>query len=207
MIGIVMAGGKSSRLGQDKTRLSLYGPGSPTLLEQTATLLQACTESVFISCRNSQNVAPFSTIHDMYEGTGPAGGILSVLHTVNEAILVLSCDLPFMQQSLLQRLLAARAIRAPQTVMTAFCNQTNGHVEPLVAIYEQESRTWFEKAAATGQRKLNLIVPPKYRMLVPYSPQEAHAFLNVNTPEDLARARSLASPLTMTQAVKPEADT
>lgn len=197
MIGIVMAGGQSSRLGQDKSRLSLYGSGSATLLERTVALLQTCTDAVFISCRASQNVFPFSAIHDSLEGTGPAGGILSALRAVNEAILVLPCDLPFMHAALLQRLVNARAQRTSQSVMTAFGLEGQHHIEPLVAIYEQGARMWFEKAAATGQRKLQHIVPEEHRTLVPYSPEEAYAFLNINTPEDLRRAlRRANSPCT-----------
>ncbi len=193
MIGIVMAGGFSSRLGQDKTRLSVCGPGSPTLLEQTVALLGTCTKAVFVSCRAAQDVSPFSAIHDSLEGSGPAGGLLSVLQAVDEAILVLSCDLPFMQESLLRRLIAARSRRRPESVMTAFFHKESGKAEPLVAIYEQEARIWFEKAAAEGQHRLNRIIPEERRTLVPYTSAEAYAFLNLNTPDDLDRARLLAS--------------
>ena len=50
MIGVVLAGGRSTRLGQDKVRLRLPGDGRD-MLARTADLLAACTDGVVISCR------------------------------------------------------------------------------------------------------------------------------------------------------------
>ena len=192
MIGIVMAGGLSSRLGRDKARLSLYDQKGPALLERTATLLQACTDAVFVSCRAAQDVSPYPAIHDETEGQGPAGGLLSVLRTVKEPVLILSCDLPFMEEAPLRRLLDARNLRRPESVMTAFHHTGNGRVEPLVAVYDQEARMWFENAATEGNRRLGLIIPAERRTLVPVLPEETPAFFNLNTPQDLEAARLLA---------------
>lgn len=77
MIGLVLAGGKSSRLGQDKTRVVHEGQ---TLLTRTATLLERHVDQVYISSRQDIDTGGhWPVILDETERIGPAGGIITAL--------------------------------------------------------------------------------------------------------------------------------
>ena len=77
MIGVVLAGGRSTRLGQDKVRLRLPGDGRD-MLARTADLLAACTDGVVISCRapdageETLALPGIRSIPDAKPGLGPA---------------------------------------------------------------------------------------------------------------------------------------
>ena len=155
MIGVVLAGGRSTRLGQDKIRLRLPGDGRD-MLARTADLLAARTDGVVVSCRRSSAIAEsggLRVIPDEEEGLGPLGGVQSALRALREPILVLSCDLPFMDEATLRRLLVARNARPAEAVLTTFQQVETGYIEALVAVYEPACLPCFEEARARGLRQ------------------------------------------------------
>lgn len=213
VVGVVLAGGLSSRMGTDKARLRLCAPSEPDLLTRTALLLRTCTAEVAVSCRAATQTAPQASsppsrqtanqiatdahpwrrILDEQEGGGPVGALCSVLRAEPRPVLVLPCDLPFMTEQVLCRLLTAHAARPPDAVMTTFRQLETGRIEPLVAVYEPACRPWFEAAVAAGNRRLNAVVPERLRYCVPYGEDEALPFFNLNSPADLEAARRLAA--------------
>jgi len=205
LVGVVLAGGRSSRMGEDKPSLRLYGEGSPDLLSRTIALLRTCTPEVWVSCRRGQSLPDCHCIPDVEEGLGPIGGIASSLaelvRSPRRAALVLSCDLPFMNASLLARLIAARRDAKPGTLMTTFRQTETGYIEALVAIYEQEALPFFERALAARLRQLNLVLRPDQRADILYTRREALPFFNVNYPADLEMARQLIAALNPDPAV------
>ena len=128
MYGIVMAGGLSSRMGRNKLRLSIHGDGKD-MLERTVELLGGFTDDVFVSCRAPEDAAPFKAIPDEVDRQGPFGGVYSALRRLQKPILVLSCDLPFMDGPTLRRLLDAREARLPGTIMTTYQQEVRCRVE------------------------------------------------------------------------------
>lgn len=196
MIGVVLAGGRSTRLGQDKIRLRLPGDGRD-MLARTADLLAACADGVAISRRaSSGGDAPalpgIRSIPDAEDGLGPFGGIWSALRELRQPILVLSCDLPFMDRPTLRRLIEARAARAPEAIMTTFLQAETGFIEALVSIYEPACLPFFEDARARGLRQINLVIPEALQARVAYTRAEALPFFNINFPEELEQARRMA---------------
>ena len=195
MIGVVLAGGRSSRLGRDKTRLHLHGRTRPPKLIHTLSLLREVCTDVAISCRvpfDPATFPPFAAnldsipqIPDHVPDQGPLGGILSCLHALGGPLLVLSCDLPCMDLPTLRRLCAARDAAPADTLMTTWQQTETGYIEALVAIYEAASLPFFSRALASGIRRLNLVIPPERRCCLPYSHAEKRPFFNVNYPEDL----------------------
>ena len=188
MIGVVLAGGRSTRLGQDKVRLRLPGDGRD-MLALTADLLAACTDGVVISCR-----AP-----DAGEEPLALPGIRSIpdavwsaLRKLRQPILVLSCDLPFMDMPTLRRLIDARGARPPEALMTTFQQAETGFIEALVSIYEPACLPFFEEARARNLRQLNLVIPEKLQSRVVYTRAEALPFFNINFPGELEQARRMA---------------
>ena len=92
-LGVVLAGGKSTRLGRDKAWLRF---GDRPLLRQVAELLARVTGDILISGRDpSQFGLDAPWLPDEIENMGPAGGVLTVLAATGRPCLILSCDLPF----------------------------------------------------------------------------------------------------------------
>ena len=199
LVGVVLAGGLSSRMGDHKPALKLYGEGMPDLLSRTIALLRACTAEVWVSCRKDQTVPGCRCIHDLKEGIGPIGGIVSVLTALDsspyQAALVLSCDLPFMNTGILARLIKARLDESSGALMTTFLQAETGYIEALTAIYEKEALPFFEQALAARVLQINLVLRPEQRTDIPYTRHEALPFFNVNYPADLEMARQLIAAL------------
>ena len=153
-----MAGGLSSRMGRNKLRLSIHGDGKD-MLERTVELLGGFTDDVFVSCRAPEDAAPFKAIPDEVDRQGPFGGVYSALRRLQKPILVLSCNLPFMDGPTLRRLLDAREARLPGTIMTTYQQEETGFIEALVAVYEPACLPWFDAAWEQGIRKFSVVSP------------------------------------------------
>lgn len=136
MIGVVLIGGKSKRMGMPKACIEINGE---KLAVRTAKLLDGCTEKVFLSGKKDQlnlvEDAPFPFIEDKYENIGPIAGILSAFeHTSKRtALLLTATDLPYLDQSTLDILISNRN---PEKAITLFKQEQSGFLEPLCAIYE-----------------------------------------------------------------------
>lgn len=157
MIGVVPAGGRSTRLGQNKVRLHLLDDGRD-MLARTANLLAACTDGVVISCRapgageETLALPDIRSIPDAEPGLGPLGEVWSALRELRQSILVLSCDLPFMDMPTLRRLIGARGTRPPEALMTTSRQAETGSIEALVPIYEPAYLPFFKEARARNLR-------------------------------------------------------
>lgn len=183
MLGIVLAGGLSSRLGTDKVILPWQGEN---LLTKAVRTLQDCNLRVKVSTRASRSLPEgFEYIFDEEENLGPLGALYSILRATSEPCLVIPCDLPFMQPATLQKLMAART---GTKLITTFKQSNTGFIEALVAIYEPASLPFFAAAKAKEIRQLNLVIPQELQDHVIYTPEESLPFLNINYPKDLARA-------------------
>lgn len=138
LFGLVLAGGKSSRMGKDKSQL-IYSQ-KPQFQAAFELLSQVCAQ-VFISSRIEQSqqamFASYPVIIDCleYQGKGPISGILSAMKQYPDVSwLILACDLPFVSIKTLSFLVANRD---RQLIATAYCSERDGLPEPLCAIWEQ----------------------------------------------------------------------
>lgn len=196
LVGVVLAGGLSTRLGHDKVGLKLHGELGPDMLVRTAQLLANVTDEVWVSCRAGRCVdGPWYRLHDEEEGLGPFGGVMSALRAAQGPVMVLSCDLPFMEHGVLEKLVLAREARTADSLMTTYLQVETGFIESLVAIYEYEALAFFDRARAEGVRKLSMVVPPERRTYIPYEERDSLPFFNVNYPADLAMARRIIGAL------------
>lgn len=134
--GLVLAGGRSSRMGTDKGSINWHGLPQR---EYAATLLSEFCEEVYISCRPDQALdqAPCPAIPDSFTDLGPYGAILSAFrHDPTAAWLVLACDLPLFDKAAVDELVS---VRSPRSVATALRLNSESFPEPLVAIWEPKS--------------------------------------------------------------------
>jgi molybdopterin-guanine dinucleotide biosynthesis protein A len=185
---VVLAGGLSSRMGRDKAAIEI---GQTPLLARMVALARRFCPLVAVSGRDPSALVPgVPWFPDQTPGLGPIGGILTALDRFGKPCLVLSCDLPLLDEATLDRLLAAWRHRAPGTVMTTFLQRETGFIEALIAVYEPEAAPLLRKALAGGCRKLSRAIPPERRTCVDYSVKDGRPFFNVNTPKELAEAAS-----------------
>ena len=179
--GLILSGGRSSRMGTDKATLDYHGQDQLSFLHQQ--MLQVCDE-VFISCRADQSeFAPynkFSQIHDQILNQGPMGGIVSALLThPQDRWMVVAVDLPNVSASQLKNL---KENYHPFKAVTAFINDERGHAEPLCAIYSP--RAYFPLMSALA---LNMRCPVKLlRELDVHhlAPVDSNILANANNPQD-----------------------
>jgi molybdopterin-guanine dinucleotide biosynthesis protein A len=182
LFGLVLAGGKSRRMGQDKALLRNDGRSQ---LAHGVDLLGTVTEHAYVSARADQADEPerarYEQIVDRYEDIGPVAGILSALDAHPDAAwLVVACDLPNIDAMTLEFLVQHRS---PGQPFTAFRSSHDGLPEPLCAIYRPGSAEIIRRFVDEG------IVCPRKILIrsdtcLLEQPNPA-ALDNVNTPDDL----------------------
>jgi len=185
--GLILAGGSSSRMRQDKAALQYAGV---TQLDRAFELASRHVSKVFVSVRVSQITDPARAqkpmIVDSLAGEGPIVGIRSALAAYpNVGWLVLACDLPFLSDAALSQLLRERDATA---LATAYRSAHDGLPEPLCAIWEPAAAAAlaaYDSGGGTCPRKFLI------RHAVPLlEPVDKRALDNVNTPEEYAHARA-----------------
>lgn len=185
--GLVLAGGKSRRMGRDKALLERNGQSQ---LDHAVNLLQRHVDKVFVSTRPDQSADPerakFAQIRDRYENLGPIAGILSAMDAHHEVSwLVIACDLPNLDDQTVEYLLQNAAAEEP---VSAYQSATDGLPEPLCAIYRPAARPIIDTFVANGlicPRKM--LIKSNIHLLRQPNPVALH---NVNTPDDLAGAEA-----------------
>lgn len=189
MLGIVLAGGLSSRMGRNKALMVYQGQ---TLLERAFSLLQNLTDACFVSCRDPSLYPGYPTLCDRCARIGPLGALQTSLLFAEEVgqktILLLACDMPCIDRSSLLRLVAAHAARKKTQWATLYVDHT-GKREVLCALYETALLPTIALQIASGDYAVAHLLPEDGWNCVPV----AHGRLctNVNTMaeyEQLARA-------------------
>ncbi len=153
--GLVLAGGKSTRMGTDKGLISYHGMPQQEYLYG---LLQNICDETFLSIRQEQKILiskKFNTIIDSDKYRGPFNGILSAHNKFPEvAWLVLACDLPLIDLRALSLLVESRD---PSKVATSFATKKTNLPEPLVTIWEpkglKEAINYLKTAQSSCPRK------------------------------------------------------
>lgn len=187
LYGLVLAGGRSSRMRQDKATLVF---GREPQLAEAYRLVGPRVEQAFVSVRSDQREEPlrarFPQVVDGALGEGPVAGILAAqqLHP-DAAWLVVACDLPLLDGATLDDLIARRD---PARFATAYRSAHDGLPEPLCAIWEAASGAPLSRYVADGH-----CCPRKFLMLHEARLLDAarpRALDNANTPDDAAAARA-----------------
>ncbi len=187
LLGLVLGGGLSSRMGKDKGTLSYHGQSQ---VEHLYSLLDPFTDQTYVSCRADQihqdHIRPFPTIEDRYLNFGPTGGILSAfLKNPDAAWLVVACDMPLLNESSIRNLIEKRN---PYKLATCYFNNEKKWPEPLCAIYEPKASLKLGTYLAMGRpcpRKI--LFNSRVECLEPY---DQSILKNVNTLKDFEKMKS-----------------
>ena len=144
--GLLLVGGKSSRMGSDKSELVLRD--GLTQRERGIQLLESVCAETFVSTR--EDTGEKNTIADAFGSIGPLGAIASAQQAHPDATwLVLACDLPLLEKEHLEALVDGRDTSRDATYFTS---ATDGFPEPLCAIWEPGSATAVKATVDAGKR-------------------------------------------------------
>ena len=186
--GLVVCGGKSSRMGTDKSKIIYHGKQQRYYLYEM--LQQLCGE-VFISCNAEQAlyIDPeynFITDDEEYENTGPAAALLSAIKKYpGKNWLVIACDYPFLTEESLARFLG---IIKDDTVTASFYSPDKKVYEPLLAFYSKESVEPMKLFFDGGNYSLNDFLKMMHAKKHVADKEEIK---NINTPEEMKAAKLL----------------
>lgn len=178
--GVVLAGGGSTRMGQDKAFLQVNGQ---TLVQRVAGVVLQAAGNVTI-CGPKEKFAHlgFPVIEDLVPGKGPLSGIHAALCSCDAAwILVAACDMPNLTVGVLNRILDSARAGGADIVMAS---GPDGLPEPLCAAYSRACRPWAHRALLEGRHKITAAFEGlriRVEKLDNSKPLE-----NVNTPDDWA---------------------
>ena len=183
--GLVLAGGKSVRMGHDKGTINWFGKEQRY---HVADMLKPLCNEVFISCRADQKNqidVGYNVLEDTFTGLGPCGAILSAFREQpDKAWLVVACDLPLLETDTFKFLIGNRR---PSFAATAFNSPDNEFPEPLITIWEPKSYPGLLSFLAQGYScPRKFLINSDIHLLQAPIPD---ALTNVNTPEDLEKVK------------------
>ena len=194
--GYILAGGGSTRFGQDK---ALVEVGGRPMLERMIELLRRVTKQVKIVAVPGKYAA-FGTeiVEDRWPGEGPLGGIITALEdaakvpTGYEWNLIVSCDMPFLTQDWLQ-FLANRIAKSNAQVV--FPHSASG-AEPLCACWQTAAAAKLRSGFERGVRKVTEGVALLRAEVLDAADWKrfdsaGRLFWNMNTAEDYEEARRI----------------
>ena len=192
-------------MGTDKRRLRLWGEHGPMLLEYMVTRAARFSDDIIVALNDPEAWSGLQArlVRDEVERSGPLAGLAAGLAVCrHEYALALACDLPLVQDALIDALLAYprpydalapirpdEGARAPRNRMAA---------EPLLAIYRHTCLAAIRDCLQRGARALveplemvdaRYLAPDIWRQYDPHGV----SFINVNNPEDVERVKKIIS--------------
>ena len=191
LTGVLLAGGRSRRMGRDKAQLVIEGQ---TMLDRTLAVLQQVTDEVLVSGfrERAEQVPPgVRVIEDQYTDAGPLAGIYSALLMArNPHVLAVACDMPFLNADLLRHM---SSLAEDYDVVIP---NVDGHTEQLHAIYSKSSLPLIKEQLDRGDYKIDRwfgrarVYYVTEEEVGRFDPQH-RSFMNVNTPEEWQAAQEL----------------
>lgn len=179
--GLVLIGGKSTRMNKDKSKL-VYHDNLPQH-EYLTNLLAGYCENVFVSARDEAQAAEYNNdvITDKFIGLGPYGGILSAMQSnPNSAWLVVAVDLPYLDEATISNLVTNRNT---SKAATCFIDPKNEFPEPLITIWEPRAYPILLEFLAKGYScPRKALINSDVEVIFE---RDVKALTNVNTPEEL----------------------
>ena len=190
--GVLLAGGKSRRMGEDKRHLVV---GEQTLLERGLAVLQASFREILVVI--AQDSPPLNidarVVRDLVADCGSLGGLYTGLtQATTPYIFVVACDMPFLNQTVIAQFASQRA--TADIVMA----KLDARLHPMHALYSKRCVPALEAMIQARQLKIQEIVSQS-SLRVRYVTEgdlltidpSGRSFYNVNTVADLEAARSL----------------
>ena len=181
--GIVLAGGKSSRMGKDKGFLEFNGKTFMSLIVEA---LEPIVGTIIIVSNNSDyDVFNLKRVDDIMKDSGPLAGLYTGLfHSETENNIVLSCDVPLINTEVLMEL-----INEFNTETEAIQIESKGKTMPLVAMYKKQCMHPLLKQLQQGERRLTVAIKQLKLKSLKLKPELEQYVRNVNTLNELKDLR------------------
>jgi molybdenum cofactor guanylyltransferase len=188
--GIILAGGKNLRMGQNKAFLEVQGE---RIIDRTRKIFGELFAEVLLVTNSPGDYLDLNlrTVTDLYREKASLGGVFTGLfHASCPHAFVAACDMPFLNRDLISHLVSL------SPGYDIVIPRTEDGLEPLHAVYSRKCLPFMEDLLRRGNLKiLDFFHRVKKREvpsgeILPLDPQLA-SFLNLNTPEDLVRIQSM----------------
>jgi len=170
----ILAGGKSSRMGEDKGLKLLHGK---PMIRYVIEALTPCFPHIKISTSNSEySVFGYEWVSDIIPEKGPMGGIYTALkNSSGDDVFIISCDMPYISETSVNSLLQQKNGLAT----VAVCN---GRIQPLFGIYGKSLIPLLEEKIEQNQLGMGAFLQEINATFVDINNEDG--FLNINTPDD-----------------------
>jgi molybdopterin-guanine dinucleotide biosynthesis protein A len=178
--GVILAGGKSSRMGTDKGLVLLKG--KPLIQYVIEALFMVVSKVIIISNNEEYNKFGLEVYPDLIKEKGPVGGIFTALTNSSTITnIFVSCDTPFVTEELLN-LLIKNSLGFDVTIPSF-----NNRVHPLIGVYKKSALTIFKQSLDNNQLKLSLVNEELISNIVNVDDKNMNElnFYNINTQIDL----------------------
>ncbi|MEX1000689.1 MAG: molybdenum cofactor guanylyltransferase [Crocinitomicaceae bacterium] len=175
---IILAGGKSSRMGEDKGLMSLFG--KPMIAYVIDEVMKITTSIKIIANHPQYKSFGFPVYPDFFKDKGPLGGIHAGLKvSEHEKNILVSCDLPYLQHSLLKHLI----FHSEGFDVTVPVQQEQIH--PLIGVYQKTGLPMIEEQIKTSDLKVSNLLKKLNVNLIDTKEFDPINFKNVNSKKDI----------------------
>jgi len=190
--GVLVAGGKSRRMGRDKRFLKI---GGGSVFDQSLSLLQTIFAETLVSLAepvDGLGVQGCSVVYDVVRNTGSLGGLLTgLIASTRGRVFVVACDMPFLDQEVI------RFMSSCDPTADVVVARLGGRFQPMHAVYSKRCVPLLQAMAERGELKIQaLFREEELKVKVLTEADLVHfrsglrSFRNINTPDDLASAES-----------------
>ena len=178
LTGIILAGGKSSRMGEDKGLM--FFEGKP-MIEYIIDVVKTYVNNIIIIANNKKyEQFGYPVYEDLIKDKGPLAGIYTGLnYSETDNNLVLSCDVPFVNSSILKLLIDNCS------EVDVVIPEKEERTHQLIGIYNKSCSEIFEKELENDQRKLKLAIEKLNYKVINANTIEAKVFNNINSKDDI----------------------
>jgi molybdenum cofactor guanylyltransferase len=177
--GLVLAGGRSSRMGKDKSLITFH---EKPQREHLFTLLNSLCDKAFVSSNNDQDIPQhLNPLPDRFDIHSPLNGILTALqHDPTAAWLIVAVDMPMVTKETLGHLIDHRKAN---TFVTCYWDSVHKNPEPLLSLWEPGVYPLVLEYYRQGKKSpRDFLKEVSIAILEPISPT---LHLNINTPDEL----------------------
>jgi molybdopterin-guanine dinucleotide biosynthesis protein A len=177
--GLILAGGKSQRMGHDKSLIAYHDVSQR---EYLFNMLRPFSAAVFTSCKITHTIpVRYNPLPDHFEFDSPLNGILTAfLHDSLAAWLTIPVDMPLIDVEIVSYLLSKRD---PAKVATCFYDSDGKDPEPLIAIWEPHAHPQLQKFYQSGKISPRDFLKTHDTQIIEIP--DRNALANINNPEEL----------------------
>jgi molybdopterin-guanine dinucleotide biosynthesis protein A len=181
LVGAVLTGGRSRRMGRDKALIEVEGSA---MVDRVGGVLVEAGCSNVVAVGPSSLAGSLANVDDLYPGEGPLGGVITALQffaVQASAVCVVACDMPWLDASALGELVRTASATDGTNGFDVVMARTD-RLEPLCALWNPRCVSALQAEFDNGQRAVRdaLDALSVATVVVP-----AAALHNVNTPDDL----------------------